>query len=170
MDSHDGAVTVYSQPGEGTVFHLYFPSHVGAAIAATSEVKPVPLGHGERILYVDDEESLVRLGQKTLTALGYEVDIASQPAAALALVRADPQRFALVLTDHTMPGMTGLALASQLLQIRPGLPIILMTGYASSLTPERVEAAGICQFLLKPTTIQSLGIAVHAALSPKTPP
>ncbi|MDB6130796.1 MAG: hypothetical protein JWM04_1903 [Verrucomicrobiales bacterium] len=165
MDSHDGAVTVYSQPGEGTIFHLYFPAHDGEATLAATEPASVSRGHGERVLFVDDEELLVRLARKTLAALGYQVEVATQPEAALAMVRADPQRFALVLTDLTMPGMTGLQLASQLLQIRPGLPIILMTGYSASLTPERVQAAGIRQLILKPMTIHSLSSAVHAALS-----
>ena len=169
MDDHDGAVIVYSQPGEGTVFHVYFPAHAGEATVAAADEGPVSRGHGERVLFVDDEELLVRLGQRTLTALGYEVEVATQPAAALAMVQADPQRFALVLTDLTMPGMTGLLLASQLLQIRPGLPIILMTGYNASLMSERVKAAGIRQLLLKPISIRSLGAAVQAALSAEPP-
>jgi PAS domain S-box-containing protein len=165
MDSHDGAVTVDSQPGEGTVFHLYFPAHAGEAVVPAAEADSVPRGHGERILFVDDEELLVRLGQSSLAALGYEVEVATRPATALAMLRADPQRFAVVVTDHTMPGMTGLSLAIELLQIRPGLPIIMTTGYSASLTPERIKAAGIRQLLLKPTTLHSLGSAVHAALS-----
>ncbi len=168
MDSHDGAVTVFSQPGEGTVFHLYFPAQAGAAAVAAVDEGPVPRGQGERILFVDDEELLARLGQKTLTELGYETEIATDPAGALALVRTDPTRFALVLTDQTMPGMTGLHLANVIRQIRPGMPIILMTGFSASLTPARLEAAGIRQLLLKPSTINSLGTAVHAALSNPT--
>jgi len=165
VDSHDGAITVYSNPGEGTVFHVYLPAYAGKAIVTAAKEGAVPRGHGERILVVDDEEVLGRLGQKTLVALGYEAEFATLPAAALALVRADPRRFALVITDQTMPVMTGLLLASHLRQIKPGLPIILMTGYTASLTPARVEAAGIRQLLLKPTTVYSLGTAVHAALA-----
>jgi signal transduction histidine kinase len=169
MKDHDGAVMVYSHPGEGTTFHLYFPAHAGEATVAAVEQGPTPRGHGERVLFVDDEELLVQLGQETLAALGYEVEVSTQPAAALAMVRGDPQRFALVLTDQTMPGMTGLFLASQLLQIRPELPIVLMTGYSAPLTAAQVEAAGIRHLLLKPTTIQSLGTTVHAALSANPP-
>jgi CheY-like chemotaxis protein len=88
----------------------------------------VPRGHGERILVVDDEEVLALLLQRALTALGYEVEFTTQPAAALDLVRADPERFALVLTDQTMPSMTGLLLATNVRQIRPDLPVIMMTG------------------------------------------
>ena len=165
MENHDGAVTVYSQPGEGTVFHLYFPAHNGATSVAETEEKPIPRGHGERILVVDDEELLAQLGQKSLIALGYEAEIATRPEDALARVRDDPQRFALVLTDQTMPRMTGLMLATQLQVIRPGLPIIMTTGYIGTITAEHIAAAGICRLLLKPMNLHSLGTAVHAALS-----
>jgi signal transduction histidine kinase len=168
MDTHDGAITVYSQPGEGTIFHLYFPAHAGEVTAPPAEA-PLSPGQGEQILFVDDEEMLLQLGQQMLTELGYQVEVATRPAAALALVQADPSRFALVLTDLTMPGMTGLQFAEQLLKIRPGLPIVLTTGYSASLTAERVQAAGICQFLLKPIGLHSLGTAVHAALSGQSP-
>jgi len=149
MESHDGAVTVHSQPGEGTVFHLYFPAHASATAGA--EVgDQTPRGHGERILVVDDEAPLAGLCEKTLASLGYEAEFTTQPADALAMVEADPQRFALVLTDQVMPGMCGLTLANQLLRACPGLPIILMTGFTASLTDEDVKAAGIRQLLLSP--------------------
>jgi len=167
MDSHDGVVTVYSHLGEGTVFHLYFPEHAGEVTEVGTDGDPVPVGNGERILFVDDEELLARLGQKTLNALGYEVECATQPAEALAIVRADPLRFALVLTDQTMPGMTGIFLATQLRHIRPDLPVILMTGYSMALGPDQLDAAGISQVLAKPTSIHSMGVAVHVALAPQ---
>ena len=165
MDSHGGAITVYSQPGEGTVFHVYFPAHQGAAIGAPEPAAEVPRGHGEHVLVVDDEEGLARLGQKSLAALGYDAEFTTEPATALARVRAEPGRFALVLTDQTMPGMTGLELAGRLREILPGLPVILTTGFAQSLTPDRMESAGVRQLLLKPTTLHSLGTSVHAALA-----
>ena len=165
MNSHDGAITVYSQPGEGTIFHLYFPAHHAAQWVEKDSTQATPRGQGERILFVDDEEMLVQLGQKTLSDLGYEVVTEKNPLAALAMVRADPSCFALVLTDQTMPGMTGIMLASKLLQIRADLPIILMTGYSQRLTAEKIEEAGIRQLLLKPIGIHALGTAVHAAIS-----
>jgi PAS domain S-box-containing protein len=165
MDSHEGAVTVYSQVGEGTVFNLYFPAHAGEPSAVVAKEGPVPRGHGETVLLVDDEDMLARLGQRTLAALGYTVEVATEPAAALAMVQNDPQRFALVVTDQTMPGMTGIRLASQIRQIRPDLPIILMTGYGKSLESEQTEAAGIRRVLLKPATLFSLGTAVQEAIS-----
>jgi PAS domain S-box-containing protein len=167
MDSHDGAITVYSHLGEGTVFHLYFPANTGDAVIAAADSGSVPRGHGERVLFVDDEDLLVRLGEKTLLALGYEVEIVTKPEVALALVRADPMRFALVITDQAMPGMNGLQLAKEIQSVRADLPVILTTGYSLTLTAERIAAAGIRQLLPKPTSIQSLGIAVNAELSRK---
>ena len=165
MDSHDGAVTVESRPGEGTTFRLYFPEHEGAAVLAPAKEGPVPRGNGERILVLDDEEVLAMLVQRALTELGYEAVFATKPGAALELVRADPQRFALVLTDQTMPEMTGIQLATELQLIRPDLPVIMMTGYTAPHMAERVEAAGVRDLLLKPVTLQSLGVAVQAILS-----
>ncbi len=169
MDSHDGAVTVHSQPGEGTVFRLYFPVHGGETTVSVFQEEPTPRGHGEAILVVDDEELLALLNQKTLTNLGYRVEYRTDPGAALALITADPDRFKLVLSDQTMPGMTGLVLAQHLKKICPKLPVLLMTGYSLSLTAERIEEAGVRQLMLKPTTIQALGCAVHAALSGQPP-
>jgi two-component system, cell cycle sensor histidine kinase and response regulator CckA len=80
-------------------------------------------------------------------------------------VRADPQRFALVMTDQTMPGMTGIFLATQVKDIRPDLPVILMTGFSMALRQDLIDAAGILQVLVKPTSIRSMGTAVHAALT-----
>jgi PAS domain S-box-containing protein len=166
MDDHDGVITVSSHPGEGSIFHLYFPAGAADVIFPPIERSaPVRRGRGERILVVDDEEQLAALGRKTLTALGYEVEVATLPTAALAMVHAAPDRFAVVLTDQTMPGMTGLVLANRLRQIRADLPIILMTGFSASITSERAEEAGIQQILLKPVTIHSLGSAVHDALA-----
>jgi len=164
MDNHDGAVAVESQPGKGTSFHLYFPEHIGEVVEARADKGPTPRGHGERILVVDDEPLLADLGQKALTALGYEVECTTLPSAALARVTSEPQRFALVMLDQTMPGMSGLLLATQLQQVRKGIPIILTSGYTASLTAERLEAAGVAHLLLKPSSIHSLGTTVHAAL------
>ncbi|MEO8139605.1 MAG: response regulator [Gemmatimonadota bacterium] len=170
MDDHDGVVTVHSQPGEGTVFRLYFPALARAAAPLKPAATAAPRGHGERVLVVDDEKMLAKLVQRALVARGYEVETVTQPAEALELVRADPRRFALVITDQAMPGMTGLVLARALTAIRPGLPIILMTGDSRALTAERLEAAGVAQLLLKPATLNALGMMVHSVLSQHADP
>jgi len=170
MESHDGVVSVYSQPGVGTTFHLYFPADAIEAGGAVIESEPAPRGHGERILVVDDEELLAQLGRKTLAALDYEVEVTTQPTIALEMVRADPSGFALVITDQNMPQMTGLELASQLRQIRPGLPILLTTGFSLAITADRIKAAGIHQLLLKPVGFHALATAVHTALAAQPSP
>lgn len=165
MDNHEGIISVHSTPGKGTVFDLYFPGKVGAETPADSTGTETPRGHGERLLIVDDEEMLVQMCRLTLTELGYEVETTTNPEEALTRVRGNPGRFALVLTDQTMPEMTGLALAAQLQLIRPGLPVILTTGYIASLTPEQIKAAGIRQLLRKPSTLHNLGVAIHEVLA-----
>ena len=165
MDSHEGVITVHSQLGEGTVFHLYFPAHITETAPVPPAAMTGPRGHGERVLLVDDEKLFIELLRMALTELGYVVEAVTQPAAALDLLRAAPSRFALVITDQVMPGMTGLQLAAEIRQIRPDQPIILMTGYSLTITAERVQAAGVAQLLLKPITPRALGAAVRAALS-----
>ena len=166
MDGHDGAAVVRSAPGQGTEFQLYFPAHTGAARAVPGPTAKGPRGKGERILVVDDERPVAEILQMILVALGYEVELANEAEAAITMVRADPLRYALVLTDQTMPGMTGTTLAGQLQLIRPGLPIILMTGYSAVLTPEKVRSLGIRQLLHKPASFDAIAGAVHAAILP----
>ncbi len=165
MQSYGGAITVYSQPGQGTVFHLYFPAYVGAAPAAVTAEASIPTGQGQSILFVDDEEVLARLGKKNLEHLGYVVEAQTDVIAALNFVRSHPQQFDLIITDQTMPGMTGVDFAKHLLQVRADLLIILTTGYAGDLTTEQVRDLGIRGLLLKPHTLHSLGTMVHQVLA-----
>ncbi|MFA6545931.1 MAG: PAS domain S-box protein, partial [Limisphaerales bacterium] len=113
MKSHDGSVSVYSQPGEGTTFHLYFPVLNAEVAAPAAALAPVPRGHGEHVLFVDDELALVQLGRKVLDGLGYQVTTKSSASEAFAIVRDQPDYFDLVVTDLTMPGMSGADLARQ---------------------------------------------------------
>jgi PAS domain S-box-containing protein len=166
MKAHEGCITVYSQPGQGTTFHLYFPAVAADEVAAIPCEVTVPTGNGERVLFVDDEEALAKLGERMLVRLGYQVDAQTNPGAALEAFRREPQKYALVITDLTMPGMTGIQLAPELLRIRTDLPVILTTGYAANLTLDDVHALGIRELVLKPLSRQSLGEAVHRALRP----
>jgi CheY-like chemotaxis protein len=168
MQSYGGVITVYSQPGEGTVFHLYFPTTAAQAQETTTASTEVPAGQGQRILFVDDEKPLALLGQNILEELGYVVDSRTDVDEALDLFRAKPLAYDLVISDLTMPKRTGTNFAQLLLEIRRDLPIILTTGYSASLTNERVRAMGLRELLLKPHTVQSLGTAVHRALATQT--
>jgi signal transduction histidine kinase/ActR/RegA family two-component response regulator len=165
MQSHEGIITAYSHPGEGTTFHLYFPVCGMEEAAMGSEVTAVPRGKGERILYVDDELPLAQMGRKILERLGYVVEIHTSAPEALEAVRARPEAYDLIITDQMMPRLTGLDLATRLQTIRPGLPIILVTGYTATLTAERVKAMGISNLLLKPISVATLGAAVHRVLA-----
>ena len=166
MQGHDGAITVYSEPGAGATFHLYFPVFETAEAADETVSQPIPRGQGEHILFVDDEEVLAGLGKQILERLGYTVTTKTSASEALAAVREQPDRFDLVITDLTMPLMDGARLGSQLLQIQPRLPIILATGYSATMTNEKVRELGFREVLLKPSTARALGEAVYRALHP----
>ena len=165
MQRHEGAVTVESRPGEGATFCLYFPPAAGEVAVETADLGEVPRGSGERILYVDDEWPLARLGQKILERLGYVVDARTSPAEALDAMRAKPDAFDLVVTDYMMPDLTGVELAQRIHEIRPGVPIVLVTGYTATLTDEHIQAMGIKKLVTKPISIESLGRLVHRLLN-----
>jgi signal transduction histidine kinase len=169
MQTHDGGIFVYSQPGEGTVFHLYFPVQETTVAEPELTFTDIPRGHGESILFVDDEEILASVGKKILERLGYSVTVKTRALEALAAVRAQPEAFALVITDLTMPVMDGVVLGGQLLKIQPRLPIILTTGYSRVMTAEKVRELGFRDLLNKPGTARTLGEAVHRALHPVAP-
>ncbi|MBX3745267.1 MAG: response regulator [Verrucomicrobiae bacterium] len=163
--NHGGGITVYSQPGEGTRFDLYFPAADTDAREVSAEPGPVPRGNGERVLVVDDEEALATVCRRMLESLGYLAEAVMDPSAALSRVAAEPGRFALVITDLTMPGMTGTELAARMLRLREDLPILLTTGYSATLNAERARALGLRDLLMKPVTLRTLGEAVARALA-----
>jgi signal transduction histidine kinase len=150
VTQHGGALNVSSRLGEGSTFEAYFP-HAGEVALEQKESAPsVPRGNGETILIVDDHAPLVPLAEEMLAALGYEAVGFDHSAAALDAFRADPDRFDLVLTDDVMPEMSGTELAGALHEIRPRLPVILMTGGARPIPSHRLQAAGIREVLKKP--------------------
>jgi CheY-like chemotaxis protein len=149
--------------GKGTTFHIYLPkANIAAPIKAE---KPKPLmGGSERILFVDDEKMLVEIGQQALQRLGYDVVSRTSPIEALELFKAKPDFFDLVITDKTMPGMTGDGLAKELMSIRPSLPVVICTGYSQTVDQERAKQMGIKAFVMKPILINELAAAVRKAL------
>jgi PAS domain S-box-containing protein len=161
--SHGGAITVASTPEQGTTFEVYLPRSDQAVAAAVGPEEPIPTG-SECILFVDDENTLARVGQAALVRLGYKVVIHTSSLAALEAFRAAPERFDLVITDYTMPHMTGESLARELRRIRPDIPIILCTGFSHTMTAEKAKALGIDAFCMKPLLFRDLGLVIRQVL------
>jgi signal transduction histidine kinase len=164
--SHGGAIEVTSALGQGTRFDVFFPRLLGPAVARRPSEPLVPAVRRARILLVDDEPSIVEITCEVLESLGYDALGISDPKEALALLGRDPSRFDLVITDLTMPGMSGDALAARMLELRPGLPIVLVTGYREAMTREKVRSLGIRELALKPLDMAELGRVVRLALLP----
>ncbi|MHB8067881.1 MAG: hybrid sensor histidine kinase/response regulator [Desulfobaccales bacterium] len=162
--SHRGAITVESEPGIGTVFHVFIPLVERSEITLPTETHTlIPKGQG-RVLFVDDESALANLGQEILENLGYEVEALTSSATALEHFRQQPQQYDLAILDLTMPQMTGVELARELLQIRPGLPIILASGSAEKIHPEEIREIGIREVIMKPWSVRPLAEAIKKVL------
>ena len=159
-----GGIGVESRPGTGATFTVYLPwqSYVAAPAAVDEHVAAG--GQGEVVLLVDDEEALVRLGEETLAALGYEPVGFASSAAALEAFRADPDRFDLVLSDEAMPGMTGSELVAALRRLRPQVPVVLMSGYVSPALTARARELGVAEVLAKPLVSRDIARCLASAL------
>jgi signal transduction histidine kinase/ActR/RegA family two-component response regulator len=163
---HGGALNLRSRLSEGSTFEVYLPHLELSTTIEESVITAIPRGRGEIVMLVDDERSLVMLGEEMLARLGYEpVGFDSAPRA-LAAFRADPGRFDLTLTDASMPEMTGTQLASELRKIRPDLPVVLMTGYPGPVRADRLRAAGIREILRKPLASHTLAESIARHLCP----
>jgi nitrogen-specific signal transduction histidine kinase/CheY-like chemotaxis protein len=163
VTNHGGALMVNSLKGQGTKVEVYLPAIPALAWDASDDQHPIPRGK-ETILFVDDEETIVRLGQELLSQLGYTVEVQTSSPEALNAFRMNPERFDLVITDQTMPGLTGEALSRELLRIRPELPIILCTGFSHIMTAEKAKTLGIQAYLMKPLAIRDLAPIVRHVL------
>ncbi len=161
VKSYNGDITVRSEKGQGTVFNIYLPRDPQARKPDDPETpSEIPRG-SERILLVDDEKPILKMEKQMLESLGYSVEAAAGGGEALAVFAADPSAFDLVITDMTMPDMTGADLARKLLDLRPDLPIILCTGFSEKISPETAFAMGIKGFLTKPAVRSELGILIR---------
>jgi len=164
-----GEIHVESEPGRGTTFMVLLP--LIAADGRRDELSPVALPRGRgRILFVDDEAPIATLGQEMLASLGYEVAVRFSSHDALAAFQTQPERFDLVITDMTMPNMTGAVLTRELLKIRPDLPVILTTGFSEMINAEEAKQLGIRAFLMKPVSLADLAQAVQRVMAERTTP
>jgi PAS domain S-box-containing protein len=165
---HGGAIFAESQLGDGATFHVYLPA-ASAEDLRVSVAETVPAdeihGHGEHILYIDDEESLVYLAVRFLERGGYRVDAFTRVNEALRAFREQPESYDVVITDYNMPGMSGMELAEQLMRIRPDAPIALTSGYLRPAEIATARALGIREVIPKPYLIEELGPLVQRMLS-----
>jgi PAS domain S-box-containing protein len=158
-----GYVTVESVPNQGSAFTVYLPKVMGGLRADAVNDDTLPTGR-ERILFVDDEEALVEMGEELLEELGYDVTCILNSRQALALFRLDPSQFDLVISDQTMPEMTGVELAREILAIRADMPIIMCTGYSHRVDAATAEVAGIKAFAMKPLTKKEIARTIREVL------
>jgi PAS domain S-box-containing protein len=163
IKGHGGGIRVQSKRGKGTRFDIFFPVMDRQMESETAELKALPTGN-EHILFIDDEETLIDLAESMLKKLGYRVETRTRPDEALEIFGAAPHKFDLVISDMTMPGMTGDSLASELMKIRSDIPIIICTGYSEKIDELRAKGLGIKGLMMKPFTIRSLSKTVRDAL------
>ncbi|MFW6373099.1 MAG: response regulator [Thermodesulfobacteriota bacterium] len=165
VQSHQGSISVSSSPAEGTLFEIVFPRLLTRRVRDEGSPElPAPLAD-KRILLVDDERLLADLGKQMLERLGYVVDARTDSVQALEDFRGNAGEYDLVITDMTMPGMTGDVLSREVIRIRSDIPIILCTGYNERINPERAKQIGIKALLMKPLAVNQLARAIHEVLT-----
>ena len=164
VGEHHGAITVQSEPGSGTTFEIYFPIFESAASQPDESSRPLPRGNGERILIVDDEPAVCASYRELLTQLGYRVTAETNPETALGIFRDAPDEFDLLISDLTMPGMNGVEIARQFLELNRHLPVLLTSGSQDSLTFSHLREIGVHDLLSKPASLPVVAEAIHRAL------
>jgi FixJ family two-component response regulator len=164
--SHRGAIDVESAPGRGSTFHIYLPTVNNESETAPAELESAPRGGGEYVCVVDDEEVVGSCTKLVLENKGYRSLVFSSAEQCLAEIESDPGRCTVLVTDQTMPGMQGTELAAAIRRLKPGLPVVIMSGYFSKISPQALDNLGQVELLGKPFTTDELLHAVHRALHP----
>lgn len=165
IKSHGGDIDVQSEPDKGTTFTIYLPlSKKEAAPAAETTIQDSS-GGGEHILFVDDEKDLVEMGKQMLERIGYKVTVRTSSIEVLEAFKQNPRKYDLVITDQTMPNMTGIQLTRELINIRPDIPVILCTGFSESVSKENYRTLGIRSFLMKPIVKKEMARIIRQVLN-----
>lgn len=163
VERHGGSIIADSHPGQGTTFTIFFPAYEGPQEQETDNQNYLPTGE-ECILYVDDETSIAHLGKRHLESLGYKAESTTDPFKALEMVKTDPHRFDLVITDMAMPKMTGDQLIVEILKIRQDMPTIICTGYSAKISENEAKERGVSSFAMKPLAKSDLATKVRKVL------
>ena len=165
VKSHKGAIAVKSQINQGTTFTVYFPVISESPSREKDATVEIPLGN-ERILFVDDEETIVHMTHLMLERLGYDIETRLDPLDALDLFRSQPHAFDLVITDMTMPQMNGVQLSEELNNVRPDIPVIICSGHSILIDEDKAKQYGIAAYVTKPITMQDLALTIRKVLDP----
>lgn len=166
VKTYRGAIRIQSQPGKGTTVLVYLPV-ISRAVPEKKAIAPsAVIGGTERILLVDDEAAIVKIEERMLERLGYRVVSRTDSLEALDLFKADPRGFDMVLTDMTMPGMTGIQLAREIRTLRPDIPVVICTGFSDQIDADTIRAQGIQGYVEKPVTKQEIAATIREVLDP----
>lgn len=164
VKNHNGAITVDSEQGKGTTFTILFPIVSDKFEIETKTMDELPLGK-ETILFIDDEESIANMTERMLKRLGYQVLTRMNPVEGLELFHSKPERFDLVITDMTMPQMTGVEFFKKLTAIRPGIPVIICTGHSALIDEEKAKEMGVAAYIMKPVVKKEMAMTIRNVLN-----
>ena len=168
VHSHGGTITAYSEAGKGSTFKVFLPTIERRFKSEDRIAGFIPTGI-ERILFIDDEPTLVKMSHQALESLGYDVTTRTSSIEALELFRMRADQFDLVITDMTMPHMTGEDLAKELISLRPTIPIILCTGFSTNMDEQKAMEIGIQGFISKPILKREMAETIRKVLDKKNP-
>jgi signal transduction histidine kinase/ActR/RegA family two-component response regulator len=167
VQSHNGGISVSSEPGRGTTFSLYFPANADSAGAETKQVPDLATGQNQHILFVDDETPIAEVARVMLPRLGYRVTVFIRPREALEYFRLNLAAIDLLMTDLSMPELSGVDLIREAIRLKPELPAVLLTGYGRTFDSRASSSLNIREVITKPFTMENLASAIHGALVPK---